>query len=59
MSEKYKVRVKGNKVFFVLTDSLKDARDMAAEHAKMKKVTMEILIKYGRGYKLFETVEKG
>lgn len=54
----YKVRVKGNKTFFVIVNDLKEAREMAAEHAKMKNVTMEILKKYGRGYTLIETIDK-
>lgn len=56
--QEYKVSIKGNKKFFVILGSLKDARKTAKENAKKNNVVMEIRERRGRRYYLIETITK-
>lgn len=54
----YRVNVKGNKNFFVILDSLKEAQKTARENARRNGATMEIYEKRGNRFYLIETVTK-
>lgn len=56
--KEFRVNVKGNKKFFVILDSLKEAQKTARENARRNGATMEIYEKRGNRFYLIETVTK-